>query len=173
MIDRGVCSKATNPRARIDTGERERIATLNRFIKSINDAPQETKEDETPMSEQHSQVIMRLKQLEQYQITNNMTLKSIQELLMELGAKLDVLPDSNRVAELVASHSASLSSTIEELAGTWGGSSSSTPAMSPKYRAVKEALEANPQFKDNPKVIAALANTTTKTVSDYLNKYPV
>lgn len=173
MIDRGVCSQALNPRSRIDGNDNKHVHMLNKFIKSINETPKETEEDETPMSEWNNQVMVRLKQLEQYQITNNMTLKSIQELLMELGAKLDVLPDSNRVAELVASHSASLTSTIEELAESWGSSSGNAPAMPPKYKAIKEALEANPQFKDNPKVLAALANTTIRVVSDYLLKYPV
>lgn len=140
--------------------DKQRVDILNSFANQVSEVKQEL--ENNTMSEK--EILQRVKQLEVYAITTEQTLKDIQDFLLELGAKVEKLPS----LELSTTQFASLTEQIKAI----GSSAPHTPALSPKYQAIRDALAANPQFKDNPQVIGAIAGTTARVVTEYLSKHP-
>lgn len=122
-------------RARAESGE---LPTLSIVVSDTPKPTLQEKLQEKAKVENHArqdkEVIQRLKQLETFAIAAENTLKSVQELLLELAAKVDSLPTL-------------IPQSVQK----------PTPAKSPKYLAIEKAIADNPQFKENPQVIAALA----------------
>lgn len=175
MIDRGIVPKLGSSKIlgakvpeikeepkqlQLSPEDEKRVQVLNTFANSVSELSKEVKNN--TMSEK--EIIQRLKQLEQYAIVHDSTLKAVQDLLIDLGAKLEAQSGDDGLKSRL--------SAIEDAIKAIGASPVRTPALSPKYQAIRDAIAQNPQFKDNHKVIAALAETKTSVVAEYLSKYP-
>lgn len=149
--------------------DERRIGVLNLFCNESAQPPtisEKIKELKPTMSEK--EIIQRLKQLEQYAIVMDGTLKAVQDLLIDLGAKVEsVQREVNLIPRMP-----SIEAAIEQGLKSLGAVAPRTPALSPKYQAIRDAIAQNPQFKDNHKVLAALAETKASVVAEYLSKYP-